>query len=300
MIGIFGASGFIGRNLIDLLVADGVAFQAFARRPVPGVEDQTVIIDFDRAETYVHHLNRLTSVVLLASASVPSTFANDIGSEVKQNVLPYSRFLTLSQHFSIQHLVYLSSGGAVYGVPQADLVSESHPTNPISPYGCGKLMIEEMIRTVSRTASWTYTVFRPSNPIGRYQSPDKGQGLVAHVLDASVTGRAVEIWGDGSSLRDYVDVRDVCRAIAIALTHSRAKNEVFNVGMGRAYSVNDILNICANVTGINVERRYTAEKEYLVRDVVIDVAKANRFLGWTATYDISSAIKSQFLGITYS
>lgn len=297
MIGIFGGSGFIGRNLIDHSIAHGLAFRAFARRPVPGLEDRTTIIDFERPETYIHHLDSLASVVLLTTASVPSTFANDIGSEVEQNVLPYSRFLTASLQSGIKHVVFLSSGGAVYGVPEADTVSEEHPTRPISPYGCGKLMIEEMIRTVSRTAPWTYTIFRPSNPVGRYQSHGKGQGLVAHVLNAALTGRAVEVWGDGSSRRDYIDVRDVCRAITIALSHPNARNETYNVGMGTTYSVNDVLDICSKITGISVARAYTAEKDYLVKDIVLGVDKIKSSLDWTAQYDIYAAIESEFRGM---
>src|SRR5688572_3250796 len=138
MIGLFGASGFIGRNLVDHLTAQGVPFRAFSRRPVSGLDGDTAVIDFEDSASYAGQLEGLTSVVLLVSASVPGTYPADLPSEVAKNVLPYARFFKAIEGTAIRRVVYLSSGGTVYGLPQSELIEEGHPRKPVSPYGCAK------------------------------------------------------------------------------------------------------------------------------------------------------------------
>ncbi|RWE34815.1 NAD-dependent epimerase/dehydratase family protein [Mesorhizobium sp.] len=294
MIGVFGGSGFIGRNLVDRLNKTHRSFQVFSRRNVAGLHADIKIIDFERPESYREYLKRLETVVLLVSASVPSTFANDIASEVEKNVLPYSRFLRVARSTGIRHFIYVSSGGAVYGQPIASIITEEHPTNPISPYGCAKLMIEEMIRTMSAEGEWTYTILRASNPIGPYQSPEKGQGLVARALDAAISNTVLDIWGDGTSLRDYIDVRDLCDVIERCVSAEIAQNEIYNVGAGRVNSVNEIVEICAAVSGIEIKKSYIESKSFLVKDVRLSIDKMVRDLGWRPKFDVQSSIKAQF------
>ncbi|AZO25103.1 NAD-dependent epimerase/dehydratase family protein [Mesorhizobium sp. M1E.F.Ca.ET.045.02.1.1] len=294
MIGVFGGSGFIGRNLVDCLNEEQRSFRVFSRRKVVGLHAETKIIDFEQPESYREYLKGLETVILLVSASVPSTFANDIASEVERNVLPYSRFLRAARSTGIRHIVYVSSGGAVYGQPIAPIITEEHPTNPISPYGCAKLMIEEMIRTMSTEGGWTYTILRASNPIGRYQSSEKGQGLVARALDAAVSNTALDIWGDGTSLRDYIDVRDLCDVIARSLTAEVVKNEIYNVGSGSVYSINEIVEICSSVSRTEIKKNYISQKSFLVKDVKLSIDKAMRDLNWKPKFDVWSSIESEF------
>ncbi|RWA68564.1 MAG: NAD-dependent epimerase/dehydratase family protein [Mesorhizobium sp.] len=294
MIGVFGGSGFIGRNLVDRLNETQRSFQVFSRRNVAGLRAETKIIDFEKPESYREYLEGLETVILLVSASVPGTFANDIASEVEKNVLPYSRFLRAARSTGIRHIVYVSSGGAVYGQPIEPIITEQHPVNPISPYGCAKLMIEEMIRTMSTDGGWTYTILRASNPIGRYQSSEKGQGLVARALDAAISNTVLDIWGDGTSLRDYIDVRDLCEVIDRSITSEVMKKDVYNVGSGKVYSVNDIVEICSSVSGIQIKTRYIEQKSFLVKDVKLSIDKVMGDLDWRPKFDARSSIEAEF------
>lgn len=294
MIGVFGGSGFIGRNLVERLNETQQSFQVFSRRNVVGLKGEVKIINFEEPESYREYLEGLETVVLLVSASVPSTFASDIASEVERNVLPYSRFLRAARSTGVRHIVYVSSGGAVYGQPMAPIITEEHPTNPISPYGCAKLMIEEMIRTMSAEGGWTYTILRASNPIGRYQSSEKGQGLVARALDAAVSNTVLDVWGDGTSLRDYIDVRDLCDVVGRSLTAEVMKNEIYNVGSGRVHSVNEIVEICSSVSGFEIRKRYIEQKSFLVKDVKLSIDKMVRDLDWEPKFDVWSSIEAEF------
>ncbi|MBM2711148.1 NAD-dependent epimerase/dehydratase family protein [Mesorhizobium caraganae] len=292
MIGIFGASGFIGRNLVDHFNQKNIPFRGFVRRAAFAQTANMTLIDFDDPATYRDHLKELSAVVLLVSASVPATFANDLVSEVSRNVVPHIKFLQSIRGTSIEHVVYLSSGGTIYGVPRQSSITEEHPTLPISTYGCGKLMIESAIKTLSAGAGWNYSILRASNPIGKYQSPEKGQGLVAAAVRAAFLGAPIDIWGDGKALRDYIDVRDLCAAIDIVLRPQERKRQIYNVGLGRSVSVNEIVDLCSYACGKPIFRNYIPEKSFLVRDVELNCDAITRDTGWKAKFDISDAIQN--------
>ncbi|MBZ9845832.1 NAD-dependent epimerase/dehydratase family protein [Mesorhizobium sp. CA5] len=296
MIGIFGASGFIGRNLVDLFAQKKVPFRGFVRRERFVQSPNMTLIDFDDPSTYRDHLNGLDAVVLLVSASVPATFANDLVSEVNRNVLPHIKFLQSIRGTSIRHVIYLSSGGTIYGVPQQSSITEAHPTLPISAYGCGKLMIENAIRTMSLGGEWSYSILRPSNPIGRYQSSEKGQGLVAAAVRAAFLGVPIDVWGNGEALRDYMDVRDLCAAIDTMLRPQLRRNAIYNVGLGRSFTVNQIIDLCAYACDRPIRRNYISEKPFLVKNVELNCDAIRRETEWSAVYDISDAIQSFVLG----
>lgn len=290
MIGIFGASGFIGRNLIDYFDQREIPFRAFVRRQGLQLANMTVI-DFDDPATYRHHFEGLSAAVLLVSASVPATFANDLVSEVDRNVVPHVKFLQSMRGSSIRHVVYLSSGGTIYGIPQQPKISEEHPTLPISTYGCGKLMVENAIRTLSVGEGWSYSILRASNPIGKYQSPEKGQGVVAAAVRAAFLGTPIDIWGNGQALRDYIDVRDLCAAIDTVLKPEGQKRAIYNVGSGKSLSVNEVIDLCSYACGRPIRRNYVPEKSFLVKDVELNCDAIRRDTGWKADFDISGAIQ---------
>lgn len=292
MIGIFGASGFIGRNLVDYFDQRKVQFRGFVRRQGAVQSRNMTVIDFDDPDTYRHHLEGLSAVVLLVSASVPATFANDLASEVNRNVVPHVKFLQSIRGTSIRHVVYLSSGGTIYGVPQQPSITETHPTRPISTYGCGKLMIESALRTLSTGGEWSYSILRASNPIGKYQSPEKGQGLVATAVRAAFLGVPIDIWGNGDALRDYIDVRDLCSAIDTVLRPQGRQEAIYNVGLGKSFSVNEMVDLCSYACGRPIRRNYIREKSFLVKDVELNCDAIRRDTGWRAAFDVSEAIEN--------
>ena len=140
LIGVFGARGFIGRHVCDRLAGSGREVLALDRAEAIGRAEahekvRFAAIDFTDPESYREHLAELDAAVLLVSASVPGTFADDMAGEVRENVLPHARFLHALSGTRVRHLVYLSSGGTVYGVPRnPDLVNGGPPArDPSAP-----------------------------------------------------------------------------------------------------------------------------------------------------------------------
>ena len=296
MIGLFGGAGFIGRHLVARLLAAGrrvrvldreLTLETFAAQ-LDGAE--TAAMDFEDPSSYAAAIEELEVAVMLVSASVPGTFADDPAGEVVHNVLPYARFVKALDGIDIRRVVYLSSGGTVYGVPQEAPIPETHPTRPISPYGCGKLMIETLLATGASAGGFDHVVLRPANPVGPGQSGERGQGLVATILHKAARGEPLVLWGDGSAVRDYFDVRDLAAAVEAVLDDSQLAGEVLNVGSGEGLSTLDVIALVEKATGrtVALDRREGRGVDVPVN--VLDTGRIERLTGWRATRDLAQTI----------
>ncbi|MEO1660836.1 MAG: NAD-dependent epimerase/dehydratase family protein [Pseudomonadota bacterium] len=290
MIGVFGSSGFIGRNFVDFLNEREIEFMRFQRTDDGLWRSNTRIGSFGDRSSYEPYLDRLETAVLLVSASVPSTFPNSLHSEVEENVVPYARFLDSIGGSSLKKLIFLSSGGAVYGAPNQEHIDEQHQTMPISNYGVGKLMIENAICASAFRADWNYSILRVSNPVGKFQGTKKRQGIVAAAIDAAFTKRHLEVWGDGSALRDYIHVRDVCSAILAASKTKACVDQIYNVGSGEAVSVTQIIEYCREILKIDLQTNHSPDRDFLVKDILLDSSKFRGDTNWSPSYTVKEAI----------
>jgi UDP-glucose 4-epimerase len=174
---------------------------------------------------------------------------------------------------------YFSSGGAIYGNAETLPVSERTECNPISPYGVTKLAAERYVLMASRRDGVPVRILRVANAYGHRQKPRTGQGLVAALLHAAVTASTVDLFGDGETLRDYVDVRDVAAA-TVQLADSDATELVVNVGSGVGHRVDDVLALAEAVTGTTIEVRRLEARPTDVRAVVLDVERLAALMAW--------------------
>lgn len=291
MIGIFGGTGFIGQNLVRYFYEKKTPIKVFSRNQISCFQGDSVLMDFHDPSTYIEEIQDITVAVMLINGSVPGTYADDIASEVKQNVLPYSCFFKSLRNCDLKKVIYMSSGGTVYGTLEQGTIDESHITAPINPYGCAKLMIETMLKTVSLSAGWDYTILRPSNPIGRGQKSSKGQGLVAAAIAAVRNDTKLDIWGDGETVRDYFDVRDLCTAIELSIFEKNAQNQTYNVGSSRGSSINQILDQVETISKGSIKRVYCGERAVDVTRSVLNTTKINEDLNWKCKYSLVDTIK---------
>jgi UDP-glucose 4-epimerase len=280
---VLGGSGFIGSHVVDALLAAGHAVRVYDRaperfRPTPsGVEFMQG--EFGDTASLAEALVGVDMVFHLVSTTVPSTANLDPIADVQGNLINTIRLMELMRAQGVERLLYLSSGGTVYGVPQVDPVPETHALNPVTSYGIVKVAVENYIRAEQHLHGLKPVILRPSNPFGPRQGHGGVQGVIGTFMWRVAKGEGMQLWGDGSIVRDFIHVRDLAE-----LCLACAEQEVtgtFNAGAGEGHSIRQVLDGIAEVSGLLVEPEMKPGRAFDVPRVVLDVTAAEKATGWT-------------------
>lgn len=168
-------------------------------------------------------------------------------------------------------MIFLSSGGTVYGVQEDQPIKETALPVPINHYGSVKLCIENVIRTFNTQRHTKMRIARISNPFGPGQDYHKGVGFVDAAIKKSICKETLEIWGDGENIRDYIYIEDVCKMLE-ALVDYDGKEEVFNLSSNEGISQNMVVDILKKIDG-EFDVVYKAARSVDVRKIVLDNSK---------------------------
>lgn len=283
---LIGGNGFIGSHLVDKLLRNGYHVRVFDiaveryRKPLQEVDYR--ISSLDNIPDLYEALLGIDIVFYLASSSVPSTSNIDTVSDVNGNLIPALNVLNLLVKLKIRRIVYFSSGGAVYGNPVTDLISEEHVLNPISSYGIVKATIERYLFLYQRMYDLKPLILRPSNPYGPRQGHFIAQGVISTFLRKANLNEPITVFGDGSSTKDYIFIRDL-----IDLSYELCLSEevgVFNLGSGVGTSINTIIDQINEETGCNLKVNNVDKQIYDVNNFVLDISKVKNVLG---TYSLT-------------
>ena len=196
-------------------------------------------------------------------------------SDLMLNVVPHVTFIKSCIMADVQHFIFISSGGTVYGIPKEKPISENHPTEPLNSYGLGKLVVEHYLKMLSRGTRLGFTTLRVSNPFGPGQTSQKGQGLIPAVLKQFAAGSSVNVLGNGQSERDYIYIEDVIDAIVTCLEHEPL-NDVFNIGSGHGRTVLQVVNAIEHLLGRKIERQFVNHVPPTLRPMCSISRKRNR------------------------
>jgi UDP-glucose 4-epimerase len=280
---VLGGKGFIGSHLVDALAAAGHPVRVLDRPTVAPLSAAADVEwhdgDFGNGGDVARALDGCEVVFHLVSTTLPGSSNADPAFDVESNVAGSVRFLREAVRRGVKKVVFVSSGGTVYGVPKYVPIDEDHPTDPISSYGITKLAIEKYLRLFKTLNGLSYVVLRPSNPFGPRQRSQGAQGAVAVFLGKVLRGEPLEIWGDGSVVRDYHFIDDLTSAFMAALAYD-GPERVFNIGSGEGHSLNQVLDGIAQVTGKKAERRYLPARTFDVPSNVLAIGRAAAELGW--------------------
>jgi UDP-glucose 4-epimerase len=176
-------------------------------------------------------------------------------------------------------------------------VAEDGEQHPESSYGIAKLAIEKYLALFHRLHGLDYTIVRPSNPYGPRQNPLGDQGVIAVFMGKMARGQAVEVWGDGGTVKDYLFIDDLVEGIYRAATLSTSSH-VFNLGSGVGHSVNDLVRLIGEVAGRPFSVTYAPKEIYDVSRIVLDISRARRELGWEPHTPMESGLKRTWDFIT--
>jgi len=277
-----GGAGFIGSNIIKhllqkrnnriiVLEPEFASLHRLAGLPVKIVRGE--LNNLDRVKTVLLE-NKIATVVHLVSTLIPGSSFDDYQREITNVHFPSIRLMEFCSEQDIK-FVYFSSGGTIYGDKKGEVnpFTEDSPMAPISFYGWSKQMMENSILFMHRTQNLKYVIVRPSNPYGIGQNMHGKQGLIAVAMGKILAGKEIEIWGDGSSVRDYIHIDDLGQAVADILLKESIVNETLNVGGGVGYSINEIVDVLRKVVKEEVIIKYLPARKMDVSSVVLDTSK---------------------------
>ena len=279
---VLGGGGFIGTNLCRRLVASGHRVRAFGRRclfpaDLHGVEwyqgdftDETsvgaAIESFDVAFHLVH-------------ATMPQAADLDVVADLQKNVVPSIVLLDLCRRRGVRRVVFVSSGGTIYGRARQIPTPETAPTEPICAYGISKLAIEKYLALFDRFHGLDFRVLRIANAFGPFQIGLKNQGVIATLIARGLSREQMEIWGDGSVVRDFVFVDDVVNALeAAALDQSTER--IFNIGSGQGRSLHEVIVAINRLLGVEVRIQWKPGRALDVPVSVLAIDRAKDSLAW--------------------
>jgi UDP-glucose 4-epimerase len=282
---VLGGGGFMGTHLCQALLREGAQVRGFGRsRTDPGALAGVVWTSGEFADrtALARAVEGCEVVFHMLGGSIPDSSNRDPLGDLLSSVVPALQLLEICRASSVREILFISSGGTVYGIPQAIPVPESAPTEPISAYGISKLAIEKYLALYHHLYGCDFSVLRVANAFGPYQNPHRRQGLIAAFMHRLAQGQPVEIWGDGRVVRDYIYISDVIDAVLQTATYD-GPHHVFNVGGGVGRSVLEVVTDIADVLGC--PKIVPIHKSGRATDVpvnVLDIALIQRELGWSA------------------
>lgn len=279
-----GGAGFIGSNIIGYIVRSSSEYGLHVLEPpcanmsrLCGVNvkiHRGSLADVDFVQSVVTD-NKIDIVIHLVSTIIPGSTYEDYKKEFANVIFPSIELMELCAKQGIK-FIYFSSGGTIYGNRNGmKPFREDDYMAPISHYGWSKQMMENSILFKHRTAGLDYLIIRPSNPYGPGQNMYGRQGLVAVAIGKVLNGEPVEVWGDGSAIRDYIYITDLAD-IFCQLIYKDVRNETLNLGSGRGYSVNDVLAFLKIASKVDFKILYRNPRPVDVSNVVLDIENLRR------------------------
>lgn len=298
---VLGANGFVGSHVVDSLVEDGYSVRAF-----DGFRsDETRFNKSDDIEVYPgNFLNKsevegavkdVDYVFHLISTTNPATAEADPLIDIETNIQgSVSLFQACVAAGGIKRVIYSSSGGTVYGEQKTEEpIHEEDQTKPVSPYGIGKLTIENYLRYFNVRSGLSSTVFRIANPYGERQPRHRKQGVIPIFMEKIINDEPITVLGDGSMVRDYIYVKDVADMMVSTL-RSEPEHDVYNLGSGNGHSLSEIVKAIESVTGKTVAIEHKEAPSTFVHTSVLNTDRYFDEFGRTKMASLDEGVKATY------
>jgi len=289
---VLGAGGFLGTNLCRHLVSKVAALRAFGRRQsfpdaLHGIEWMPG--DFADPTSIAAAIAGCDTVFHLVNATTPASANIDKLADLQANVASTLRLLEACREEGVKRVIFVSSGGTIYGVPNLVPTPETAPTSPITAYGISKLSIEKYLGLFEYLHGLEYRALRVANPFGPYQTALKNQGVIAAFMRQSVANHPIQLWGDGTSVRDYIYVDDVIDALCLSATH-KGPSRVFNIGSGEGRSLLKIIRAIEAESGKTLTVNVSPSRSVDIPKSILDTRLAHEELGWSPKVGFEAGI----------
>lgn len=295
---IFGGAGFIGSHMAEDLLSRGLDVTVFdklnsSKKNIEQIINDINFIegDFNNEVDISKAIKGQDYIIHLVSSTLPASSNLNPFYDVESNLLSSLHLFEESVKNKVKKVIFISSGGTVYGNPIKLPINEKHPTYPMSSYGITKLAIEKYLGLYKNLKGLDYKILRFSNPFGERQNPKLAQGLISHLLYKIKHKIPIEIWGDGKVIRDYFYIKDGVQSIYKAIV-DRSNHNIYNISSNKGLSINQILDRFRRVLGLSFKVKYLEARKFDVRSNVLDNKLAARYLKWKPETDFNIALKN--------
>lgn len=293
-----GGAGFIGSHLAeayikagyDVVIVDNLASGKLENVPDKaklyildiGAPELEKIFEIEKPDIVNHHAAQISVTVS----------ARDPVKDAQTNALGLLNVLNNTIKYKIKKLIFISSGGAMYGDADVVPTPEEYETRPLSPYGIHKLLGEHYLRFFHNQYGLHYTVLRYSNVYGPRQDPFGEAGVVAIFTNNLLNNRTSKIYAypeePEGMIRDYVYVKDVVKANLLATENE--KDITVNIGTENAVKTNQLYRLLCTITGNNIEPEFAEARPGDLRVSCLSNKKATEFLGWKPVYSLKEGL----------
>lgn len=296
---VLGGCGFLGSHLVDGLLNKGYEIVVFDKVDVDTKNinhnlNKVDLIegDFTNKNDLQRAIRDIDYIFHFIGTTIPQSSTQNPVYDIESNVISSINLLEIAKSGNVKKIIFASSGGTIYGIPQKVPIPEDHPTNPICAYGISKLMIEKYLHLYFSLHGLDYVSLRFSNAYGERQDPDKSQGVIGVFLEKIIRGDPVNIWGDGKVVRDYIYVKDIVDACLKASELKQTKYHIFNIGSGNGISLNELIEIIRKGAGKEIKVKYTQGRKIDVPINILDTTLAKKVFGWKPKVLIEQGIKT--------
>lgn len=284
---LFGAAGFIGTNLTlklaenkhdNITVVDEKKeyFSNSVIKQYQNVKIKEAVFDL---ETNFEEIIKEQDIIYhLVSSTVPTTSNQHIVKELSANVVTTAKMLDACVKCNVKKVVFISSGGTVYGKESACPLKETVITNPISSYGVQKITIEKLLYLYHYMYDLDYRVIRLANPYGPYQRPNGILGAVTTFTYKALKQEPIIVYGDGSVIRDFIYIDDAIRGI-VNIANGKNPHKTFNLGCGYGTSIKELLQIIQQALKIEIEIIYKPGRKVDVPVNYLDISRYEEAYG---------------------
>lgn len=294
---VLGAGGFIGTNLtialskiennrITVVDRDENRLNRLKISDKVNVikNDLVLKLNFDdilRGQDIVYHL---------ISTTVPSTSNRQIPKEINDNVKLMAELLEACVRCDVKKVIFLSSGGTVYGSRNRCPLKEEMETYPINSYGMQKVMNEKLLYLYQYLYGLDYRIIRLANPFGPYQEPDGIQGVISTFTYKALKNENINVYGDGSVVRDFIYIDDAVQAI-MNIADGKGEERLFNVGSGCGTSIKQLLEIIEKVLKVSISVNYFPGRKVDVPVNYLDISRYERNFGKLVSVSLEEGIQ---------
>lgn len=235
-------------------------------------------------------LPEVDTVYHLISTTCPTNSNRNVAREMEENLISTIRFLDACVGAGVNKVVFLSSGGTVYGRLHTGICREEEEAFPITSYGVQKLAIEKVLYLYYEMHGLDYRIIRLSNPYGPYQKPNGVQGVVSTFTYRALHDQPIEVFGDGTVVRDYIYIEDAAEGI-LKIANGKGRHRLYNLGRGEGATVLDVIDAITEVLGKKPKIVFQPGRPVDVPVNVLDVTRFEQDFGTLSRTSLREGIR---------